>query len=217
MADIATDQSILASLADAWNNLARRCRADDAASAAVFAELVAAYREPGRFYHDLRHVADMLAILRHHGAPVELELAAWFHDAVYESRALDNEDRSAVLATDALHRMGLAAEHIERVATLIRMTRDHRTDPDDADAQLLLDADLAILGATPEKYNEYAHAIRQEYAWVPEARYRGGRRAVLQRFLDRPRIFTTGALYQEREASARRNLSAEIAALSTTE
>jgi predicted metal-dependent HD superfamily phosphohydrolase len=91
------------------------------------------------------------------------------------------------------------------------MTRDHRADPSDTGALLLVDADLAILGAPPEMYKVYARAIRREYAWVPDADYRVGRRAVLQRFLDRPRIFGTESLYQERELAARRNLAAEIA------
>jgi predicted metal-dependent HD superfamily phosphohydrolase len=80
-------------------------------------------------------------------------------------------------------------------------------------ARSLLDAEMAILGAPPEQYKDYACAIRLEYAWVSDADYRVGRRAVLERFPARPRIFRTETLFAEREAAARRNLAAEIAGL----
>jgi predicted metal-dependent HD superfamily phosphohydrolase len=212
-----TDTTLLRTLMDRWNDLARRIGASDDSADVVLHQLLAAYSEPARHYHNLQHIADMLAILRRYGParePELLELAVWFHDAVYDSRAKDNEERSAALATEALHRLGMATERIARVADLIRMTREHRAEPGDADAPLCLDADLAILGTSPEEYNEYARAIRKEYAWVSEADYRAGRRAVLERFLARPRIYGTPGVIADREAVARRNLAAEIADLS---
>jgi predicted metal-dependent HD superfamily phosphohydrolase len=212
-----SDDQLRRHLAACWDDLARRIGANGEDAIAVLQELTAAYSEPGRHYHNLRHLAAMLDVLRRHGPmrePEHLELAAWFHDAVYDPHGKDNEERSAEFAADTLKRLGLAAPRIERVATLILMTRDHRVDAGDRDAQLLVDADLAILGAPPDDYKEYASAIRHEYAWVPEADYRAGRRAVLQQFLSRPRIFLTASLFAEREAAARRNLAGEIADLS---
>ena len=75
---------------------------------------------------------------------------------------------------------------------------------------MLIDSDLAILGASESAYQAYANQIRQEYAWVPETDYRMGRRKVLERFLARPRIFHYLA---DLEASARRNIAAEISRL----
>jgi predicted metal-dependent HD superfamily phosphohydrolase len=75
---------------------------------------------------------------------------------------------------------------------------------------VLLDADLAILGASEIDYQAYAVSIRREYAWVPEPEYRKGRRQVLERFLTRPRIFH---FLSHLEEPARRNLVAEIARL----
>ena len=117
--------------------------------------------------------------------------------------------------------MGGSADYAERlcerlsipegrlVAALILKTKTHSAG-DDADAQVLLDADLAILGAGEPAYRIYAEQIRQEYAWVPESEYRTGRQRVLQTFLDRPRIYH---VLSRREAAARRNLAAEIARL----
>ncbi len=212
-----SDAAVRSELADAWTNLARRCGMTESAAAPFFQQLVVAYSEPGRFYHNLVHIANVLSILGRSAdrrEPELLELATWFHDAVYDPRAPDNEERSAVLAAEALGQLGLARPRIERVAALIRMTQHHRADAGDTDALLFLDADLAILGTPPDKYKDYARAIRQEYAWVPEPDYRSGRRAVLEGFLARPRIFATPAMFEEREAAARRNLAAEIAELS---
>jgi predicted metal-dependent HD superfamily phosphohydrolase len=212
------DAVLLARLADSWHDLVRRCGVDPAATDDLLRQLVQSYLDPARHYHNLHHVADVLGVVRAHAGsatePELLELAAWFHDVVYDPRATDNEERSAACAAAALGRLRLPPDRVARVAALVRMTRDHQADPGDTDAQLLLDADLAILGAAPEAYNSYARAIRQEYSWVLDADYRAGRCAVLRRFLQRPRLFHTEALFQALEVPARRNLTAEIAELS---
>jgi predicted metal-dependent HD superfamily phosphohydrolase len=210
------DDALRTRMADRWHDLARRSGADLTAASDVLHSLLAAYSDPARFYHDLRHIAEVLDVLDAAivPPPPTLALAAWFHDVVYDSRRQDNEERSVAVAADALARMRVVAPSIDRVAALIRMTRHHQADLGDMDALLFLDADLAILGAPPERYKEYARAIRQEYAWVSDGDYRAGRCAVFQGFLDRPRIFATEAVFQERETAARRNLAEEIAALS---
>ena len=95
------------------------------------------------------------------------------------------------------------------VAALILKTKTHEAGSD-ADAQVLIDADLAILGADDPSYRAYAKQIRQEYDWVPEPEFRSGRRQVLERFLSRPRIFH---FLTNLETPARRNIAAEIARL----
>ena len=136
-----------------------------------------------------------------------VKLAAWLHDVIYDRKASDNEERSAEYAERLCEE--LAIPEAQRVAALIRKTKTHDAG-DDVDAQVLLDADLAILGASESDYHAYAEKIRREYAWVPEPEYRKGRRQVLERFLTRPKIFHfVGHL----EEPARRNLAAEIARL----
>ena len=71
---------------------------------------------------------------------------------------------------------------------------------------VLLDADLAILGASEDRYARYARDIRAEYAWVPDADYRAGRSRVLQHFLALPRIYFTDVMFEEGEQRARANL-----------
>jgi predicted metal-dependent HD superfamily phosphohydrolase len=200
-----------------WLTLCRALGVPDEAGRAAFARLSEAYASPGRVYHTLEHVRQVLATL----APLrdqartfaELQLAAWFHDAVYDSQAKDNEERSADLAANVLGELGGSAELIAEVRRLILLTRTHDPAETDTDGCLLVDADLAILGAAPDEYAKYAAAIRQEYAWVPEEAYRSGRRAVLESFLRRPRIFRTMAL-GKLEEQARRNVAAEAQSLS---
>jgi predicted metal-dependent HD superfamily phosphohydrolase len=180
----------------------------------AFDDLVRRYAEPSRHYHTLAHIASVLEVIDRlvSHAPPALVLAAWYHDAVYDSRAGDNEERSAELARHAL--AGRVGDGVcDEVARLILLTTSHTASADDHVGQVLLDADLAVLGAERDIYDAYARAIRQEYAWVNEPDYRTGRRRVLQRFLGRPVIYFTRAMRAQAEGQARANLAREIAAL----
>jgi predicted metal-dependent HD superfamily phosphohydrolase len=183
----------------------------------TFADLAARYASAGRHYHTLGHVGAVLRTLAELGAEEAsqpaLFLAAWFHDAVYDSQAKDNEEQSASLAVANLRPLRLPEPVLEETARLVLLTKTHQAAPDDAPGHLLLDADLAILGAGEADYDAYARAIRREYDWVPEDLYREGRRRVLEGFLARPRLYFTPVLGARLEEQARRNLRREIAAL----
>lgn len=172
--------------------------------------LLAAYAEPQRHYHTLQHLAECLAhfdtVWEQAQRPGELAIALWFHDAVYAVKAQDNELRSAQWAVQALKDCGATEACCQRVHALI-MATCHQAAPTDADAQLLVDIDLAILGASPERFAEYDHQVAAEYAWVPKLVYSFKRRQVLQSFLQRDAIYTTPHFRQLLEAQARRNLS----------
>jgi predicted metal-dependent HD superfamily phosphohydrolase len=214
-----TSPDRLDALKQNWRKLLARYAVAPAAAAPPFDLLVAAYTSADRHYHTLEHldevfrVAGRLATITTDPAP--LHLAIWFHDAVYDPRAKDNEPRSADLAVDLLGPIGVPASVLERVVRMIRATAHRPADPPpgDRDTSILLDADLAILGAPEERYARYAADVRKEYAWVPEGDYRKGRAAVLGALLARPRIYCNDLLFQEIEWRARANLRAEIAAL----
>ncbi|MBB6097317.1 putative metal-dependent HD superfamily phosphohydrolase [Deinobacterium chartae] len=182
------------------------------AASALHTRLEAAYREPGRAYHTLGHLRDLLRFVDERAAratdPDLLRLAAWFHDAVYDPRRNDNELKSAELARSELLLAGLSRGRAERVAGLVLATRDHRAE--DADAGLLLDADLAVLAAPRALYEAYARAVRREYGFVPAPLFRRGRRKILEGLLARPRIYH---IVPELEEPARANLTRELAAL----
>ncbi|MBB2483680.1 N-methyl-D-aspartate receptor NMDAR2C subunit [Mitsuaria sp. WAJ17] len=178
-------------------------------------QLLKAWNEPQRHYHSLQHLRECLATLARcrqlAREPELLALALWFHDAVYDPRAPDNEARSADWARAALPALGLAGEACGRVARLVLATRDHLAS--DADMGLLLDMDLAILAAPAERFAEYEGQIRAEFAFVPEPDFRAGRRLILQGFLARERLFVTEAMHAAWDARARANLRQACEAL----
>lgn len=192
---------------------ARAVRTD--AAEAAWRALDAGYGEAGRHYHDWRHIADLLeghdavralpdfAGLDHDA----IDLAIFFHDAVYDTARTDNEARSAALL---LIHAGPAAESgpIRAAAAMIRATAAHAPS-DDAATRLMLDLDLAVLGAPRPVYEAYAAAIRREYAAVPDVAWRFGRAGVLDRFLARPNLYQTGPFRDRSETAARANLAAE--------
>ena len=146
--------------------------------------------------------------------PALVEMALWFHDAVYDPKAGDNEERSADLAALALSDFGASAASIERVRHLIMLTKTHQPS-DDADEALLIDIDLAILGQSVERFDQYEEQIRFEYSWVPEEVYREKRAEVLRGFLIRDQIFVTEPMRQRFERSAKDNLARVVTQLSS--
>ncbi|RVD59523.1 hypothetical protein EN828_10125 [Mesorhizobium sp. M2D.F.Ca.ET.185.01.1.1] len=184
-------------------------------------ELSVLYQAGDRHYHSLAHIQAMLALASEYrhllDDPQAVEAAIWFHDAIYDSRAKDNEAKSAELAEKKL--AGRASPHrIARIAAMINATATHQLPPlrDEGalnDAALLLDMDLAILGAEPAVFDAYEKAVRLEYGWVEEPMWRAGRSAVLKSFLARPHIFYTTEFRLRFEAKARQNIERSLAAL----
>lgn len=183
---------------------------------ALRTELLARWAEPHRRHHDVAHLDDVLravAELADRGATFDrtaVDLAAWFHDAIYDIGRDDNEDRSADLARARLAPPELAAE----VARLVETTKTHAIAEGDANGAALSDADLAVLGAPPERYAQYAAAVREEYSAIPDEVFRPARARVLAALLD-------GAMYHTQqgrdlwERRARDNVTAELHALTT--
>jgi predicted metal-dependent HD superfamily phosphohydrolase len=185
-------------------------------ASAVADALLAAWSAPGRAYHDLRHLEDCLAQLDAAEAdqPARdlVEAALWFHDAVYDARAGDNEERSAAWAAEALRAAGIPPDVAGQVARLVRLTQGHGPVSDRA-GQLMCDIDLSILGRPVELFDSYDRRVRAEYAWVPEPAYRQGRARVLEELLRRDPLFQTPAFRRRFEAPARANLRRALAVL----
>lgn len=184
---------------------------------ALLDELLACHCEAHRAYHTLQHLGECLALLEEERdnavRPAEAALALWFHDAIYDVRRHDNEERSATWARQALLDAGVPDDVAGRVHALVVATR-HDTEPDTADARLLVDIDLAILGAPPERFAEYERQIRIEYAHVPAEVFDLRRREILGGFLAREPLYLTAAIRERFESNARRNLGPYRAGLS---
>jgi len=178
--------------------------------------LLLRYAEAHRHYHTQAHLD---ACLAHFGrvrdqarSPHEVELALWFHDAIYDIGAPDNEQRSADWAREALVQAGVDGTGAGRVHALVMVTRHDRA-PATLDESLLLDADLSILGQRPAVFDAYEVQVRAENAAVPEDFFRRRRRGILQHFLDRPRIYHSAYFHEAFEAQARENLRRSITQL----
>jgi predicted metal-dependent HD superfamily phosphohydrolase len=182
-------------------------------------ELAAAYADPSRGYHDTQHlteVLDRLDELAGNGAaydPTPVLLAAWFHDAVYDGER-DAEERSATWAEDALATVA-PAPMVSEVARLVRLTETHTPDDGDANGCALSDADLGILAAPRQRYDEYVAAVRREYAHLEDAVFSAGRADVLKGLAAKPQLFHTTYARERWESAARANLERELAALAS--
>jgi predicted metal-dependent HD superfamily phosphohydrolase len=207
------DAALAATWDAAWSSLGLPVQAG------LQAELMTAWSEPHRHYHDQRHLRECLALWtrwrEHSRRPGEVAVALWFHDAVYDPQAVapgHNELNSAGWAARTLVRAGAGSDIAQRVHDLVMATQH---DAPAAlglgqDAQLLVDIDLSILGSPAERFQRYDLDVRREYAWVPGSRYGQARAQVLQRFLDRPRLYHGEAAVALLEDQARINLAAAL-------
>lgn len=183
-------------------------------------QLIAAYADDSRGYHDTRHLVEVLNRLDElaaAGTPYDVApvvLAAWFHDAVYDGER-DAEERSATWAEDALPGL-IPAEVVEEVARLVRLTETHRPADDDPNGCALSDADLAILAAPAERYASYTAAVRREYAHLDDEVFRDGRAQVLESIAEKEHLFHTAYAREHWEAAARANLERELTQLTNS-
>ncbi|MEI6026555.1 MAG: N-methyl-D-aspartate receptor NMDAR2C subunit [Betaproteobacteria bacterium] len=216
------DAALGATWASAWSALGWP------APAGLQAELMTAWSEPHRHFHDQRHLRECLALWsRWRGNSPragEVAIALWFHGAIYDPQAPgagSNELNSAAWAARSLMRAGADSDMAQRVHDLVMSTKPatqpgftQETAPavlgSGLDAQLLVDIDLSILGSPAERFERYDQDVRKEYAWMPGLRYQEARAQVLQGFLDRPRLYLGEHAVALLEAQARINLAAAV-------
>lgn len=176
----------------------------------LLSELIASWSEPQRHYHTLRHLQECLEHLENWGrsSPVlnEVGIALWFHDAIYDPARLDNEDKSARWASRAMKQLEADATAISVIGRLIRATKHHSNPRKMEGLDLMLDIDLAILGADRARFEEYERQVRLEYSQVPDGAFARGRADFVDSMLQRERLFRSDTAHSELEARARQNL-----------
>jgi len=206
---------------EAWTGAVCLLGGDREVAAAAAADLGARYAEPHRRYHGRGHVRavvrDVAVLAGELCLPADeravLTIAAGAHDVVYDGHPGDDERRSASWARHWLARAGVGEAHVMRVGDLVLATAAHAASPDDPAAWVLLDADLAILGADPPVYDRYRLAVREEYAALDEPAWRAGRTAVMSGLLARDQLYGTRAARRRWEARARANIARELESL----
>jgi len=176
--------------------------------------LLHSYADVARHYHDTQHLCEVLARLDElhaHGTifdQLPVELAAWFHDAIYDGQP-GAEERSATLAQRSLNGI-VAPTVVAEVTRLVKLTQTHRPDDSDTNGCALSDADLAILATPAQRYADYVASVRTEYSHVSDADFRQGRTQVLRGLVEKPHLFHTAYARENWETLARANLHHEL-------
>lgn len=205
----------LTSWTTAWSVLAPA--ADKDAVARAGAGLLARYAEPHRQYHTAVHVDEMVVTLGHLvDEPVDRALGAlvaWFHDAAYDPARGDNETASAAIARAVSAALGLDSAYGQRVVELVLATAEHLLPQGDSLAAAVHDADLWILAARAERFDDYCAQVRAEFAHIPDEAYAAGRAAILTPFAARHRLYATDIADRDWTPAARANLARELARL----
>jgi predicted metal-dependent HD superfamily phosphohydrolase len=216
MSDIQSDLTLR--LRQRFTLWAENLALSEGLSMALFDRLVAAYTEPHRKYHTLRHLESLYGefegvadFLSHPDSHATIEAAIWFHDVVYDPARLDNEAASARLAAVELAALGLSPAFIERVHIAI-MATVHTKEPTHPDDRLFVDMDLASLGYPTKIFDDNAAAIREEFSIYPDNIFYAGNNAMFLRLLNRPRIYYTTYFYDKYETLARQNITRTLEA-----
>lgn len=174
------------------------------------------YTEPHRYYHNLHHIdhdlTEYMSVRQRLNRPHEVEMAIWFHDAIYEIGSFENEAKSATLALTVINEIALPRAFGLFVRDLILVT-EHRFKPQNDDASFMADIDLSFFGQPTAAYDQDEMKIRKEHAIIPEAAYKIGRAAILRSFLNRSSIYYTTVFREKYETQARSNLQRTLTRL----
>ncbi len=179
----------------------------------LWQEIELHYNQPGRHYHNMHHLDDLIEKLLqvkdniHDWAAVVFSVA--YHDIIYDPAKKDNEAASSQFACERLTMLALSEVQKHKIVEQISATKDHAVSTDE-DTNYLIDADLSILGAAPEDYKNYMSQVRKEYDCYPDSTYYPARLQILERFLVMPSIYQTKFFAGNYETKARHNLSNEI-------
>ena len=195
-----------------WQQFSNHLMLADAHSKALLRLLLDAYSEPQRHYHTIQHIVECLAffhqIKNQLNDPIAVELAIWFHDAIYNPQAIDNEEKSAELMEQYCSQLFEKAQ-LQKVYEWIIATKKH-SPATDQDLNYLLDIDLAILGSSKRRFAEYEQQIQQEYSWVDADLYRVKRAEVLNYFFEMKPLYQTEYFRDLLEAQDKYNLTNSV-------
>jgi predicted metal-dependent HD superfamily phosphohydrolase len=205
-------------LLDEWMMFTGVYNTNEATRLKIFNELIERYLEAGRYYHNLSHIERLLEDAREfypNGVPAEVFFAIWFHDAVYNTiLSNNNEVKSAKLAVERMHELGVPEEVISKTEALVLKTENHMAaEVKDEATGFFLDADLKTLGIAEDEFLSYGKAIRREFSLVPDLIFKSGRRKFIDKMLTAPRIYRTDKFYNLYEEQARKNLMTELSML----
>ena len=175
---------------------------------ALWSEISISYSNKGRYYHSLAHLRNIYNELKPFKLTPAVEFSIFYHDIVYNTKERDNEEKSAILAINQLHKLSIPNYLSDDIYQLIIETKKHQTNS--SENALFLDADISILGTTQKNYIKYIQNIRKEYAIYSDEKYNKGRKSILKRFLEKDKIYISNYFYNLYEKKARNNIRYEL-------
>lgn len=179
-------------------------------------DLLKRYAESERLYHTIDHIEHCLSQfdrVRDECSQADaVELAIWFHDAIYNFPAYENEKLSAAFFMEKSANL-LGTRFRESVEALIIAT-EHIRPPEDPDQRILVDVDLSSFGLPWDQFAADGKNIRQELHYLSDAEFYAGQIAFMEALLSRERIFNTAHFHDSYEAKARENVSRYLHGLS---
>ena len=204
-----------------WQKLLESYHIDQQMGAPIFQEILSAYSEPHRHYHNLNHLNHMFHELDScktdscNAVTNEMLWAVWYHDFIYKPGAKTNEAKSAKKAKESMGKLDIQQSSIDKVVSHILVTENHQCETNDSDTQFFLDADMAILGSDEISYAKYRKAVRQEHSNIPDFLFNRGRKKFLSTVLEQKFIFASSYFKNRYEQIARENIKSELLALKT--
>jgi len=195
-------------LENKFYTLCQKFTTDSKQVEALWSEISISYSNKRRYYHTLTHLENIYNELKPFKLTPPVEFSIFYHDIVYKTQKSDNEEKSAILAINQLHKLSITDYLSNDIYQLIIETKKHQTNS--SENALFLDADISILGAKQEIYIDYIQNIRKEYTIYSDEKYSKGRKAILKKFLEKDRIYLSNYFYNLYEKKARNNIRYEL-------
>jgi predicted metal-dependent HD superfamily phosphohydrolase len=197
-----------------WSSLVKKFSSDSELISNLWADIKARYSEPQRYYHKLKHLECIFSDVDASGVSSDsIEFSVWFHDIIYNPCSSSNEKESAKIAMKIMNSLGANSAACDDVIYMIDATKHHENPRASKEADIFLDADMAILGVAESLYQDYLKNVRMEFSKTPDFLFRGGRRRFVQVTLEKDKIFNSDYFFKKYEAAARANLNNELISL----
>ncbi len=194
-----------------FQSLWKRCLVGGAqdTSTEIHQRLINGYNEPQRRYHTFAHIKHCLSMFDQCKSltsnPDALEIAIWFHDAIFVPGNSDNE----ALSSDFYRELSAGAhteEFRELAGTLIMATLHEGRSMENSDARYMVDIDLSSFGLPWENFLADSRLLREEHAEFSDADYYRKQAAFRTCLLGQPHFYQTDFFRRHYEQQARENL-----------
>lgn len=215
-----TPQWVYSALDDAL--VAIGATASPAARRSEIERILGGWNMRGRSFHNARYLSSVLEHLdKLEGAatdPAALRVAFAYRGAQEEVGWEDADMESVpaavpqITSPQRLAQLGIDPDQVARIQELVDQLSSHRPDPDDLDAKIIIDADMAVLASPPQQYRRLLEGLRSEVPHMDSAVFLQHRRRAIKRLLSRRNVFFS-PIGRQWDQVARENLEAELGAI----